>query len=158
MANQKNTFIDTITDKRCIPYNSTKTGTIQTVGKEVVGTGTLFLTQCKVGDWLVDLTQNEIHKIISVSDNFSMHIQEAFAVDLPALTAVVTVPRFPQAKEISVLIPFGSPNGLIDGKTLYAGVPYDTSKLSRSKSTGYDFVDPIIIDASGTTAGIIINY
>lgn len=138
--------------------------TLTSTGATALVNGTPDYTRlginCQIGDWIVDLSQNEIRKIVSIGDIHSATIESAFTVNLPASTALVVVKRSPQPKEISVLIPNGNPNGQIDGKALAAGVGYDVSKMGRSmsSSSGIDFVDPIIVDASGTTATININY
>lgn len=158
MANNNNVFYDTITNKRTVPYNSTKTGTIQTVGTDVIGTGTLFTTEVKVGDFLVDLTQNEVHKVVQIQDNTNMYIQEAFTVNLPAATAVVISPSVPRPKEISLLVPVGNPDGKINGKTLIAGAGFNVSKMAKDINGRPDFVDTIVVDATGTSMVVQINY
>ena len=158
MANSKNTFTGSITDKRTIPYDSAKTGTIETVGKEVIGAGTLFTTQCKVGDFLVDLTQDEVHKIVSIDTATIMQIQEAFTVDIPAVTAIRISPSVPRPKEISVLIPTGNAVGEIEGKSWDAGISWSASKMNKDRNGISDSIDPIVVDATGTTMLITINY
>lgn len=226
MANSKNDFTDVITDKRTIPYNVTKQGTISTIGKNVKGsyamayntlvgtfkigeivtgttsgatatinqdsgtslnllnisgifqnaevltgatsgataavngapTYTLFTQQCRVGDFLVSLTQNEVHKISFITDDGSMQIQEAFGSDLTSVPIVIS-PSVPRPKEISVLIPTGNPNGLIDGVTLTAGVAWNASKTAQYNNGIVDgFIDPITVDATGTSMIIQIVY
>lgn len=158
MANSKNTFNSSITDKRTIPFDLLKTGTIATIGKDVIGTGTLFTTQVKVGDFLVDLTQNEVHKVVDISTNTLMHIQEAFGADIVAGTAIRISPSVPRPKEISLLIPSGGASGLIEGVTWVAGITWSSSKIGTYNNGRNDFINPIIADATGTNMLVTINY
>lgn len=229
MSNNKNTFTGTVTDKRTIPYNVTKQGTINTVGKSVQGsdgltyntlvgtigignlvtgstsgatgtvyadngtvvnlsditgvfsnlevltftnsagtttataavngvpTYTLFTQQCKVGDFIYNATQSEVHKIIAISSDISMLIQEAFGSDLVGQALLVS-PCVPRPREISVLIPTGNPSGLIDGQTITEGVAWTASKMNQYNSGLGSFIDPVIVDATGTTMTVTINY
>jgi hypothetical protein len=150
MSNQKNTFYDVVTDKRTVPYNSTKTGTITTLAKDVVGVGTLFTTELKAGDWIYVAAQNELRQITGVFDDTSLEITHGFTVELAAAPIIVT-PKS-DLVEISAVIPTGSAPGEIDGKVLYAGLGMSWGKASRERSHApTDFVDPIIINGTGTT-------
>jgi hypothetical protein len=150
MANIKNTFFDSITDKRSIPYNSTGTGTIETIGNNLRGAGTLFKTELKVGSWIVSLTQDEVRKVISIESDTAATLQAGFTVDIAAASALVYCPPS-RYVEISVVIPPGLAAGEIDGKALPAGVPVGWGKGSRERSATRDLVDPIIVDAADTT-------
>jgi hypothetical protein len=230
MANNKNNFTSSITNKRTIPFNITKQGTINTVGKGVQGsngltyntlvgtigignvvtgstsgaygtvyadsgtvvnlnningvfvdtevltfrntagtsvataavngvpTYTLFTKQCMVGDFIYNATQSEVHKIVYISDDISMQIQEAFGSDLVAQALIVS-PCVPRPKEISVLIPNGNPAGVVDGVTWPAGIAWTDSKTSQYNNGRDDGqIDPIVVDATGTTMIVNINY
>lgn len=230
MSNSKNTYVGSITDKRCVPFNVTKQGVISTFGKGVQGsdsltyntlvgtigignivtgstsgaygtvyansgtvlklsningvfsnteiltfrnaagtsvataavngvpTYTLFTKQCVVGDFIYNATQSEAHKIVYISDDISMQIQEAFGTDLVAQLLLIS-PSVPRPKEISVLIPNGNPNGIIDGVTWPAGIAFSVSKdgqYNNGRDDGQP--DPIIVNATGTTMIVNINY
>lgn len=225
MSNNKNNFTDSITDKRCIPYNITKQGTINTFGKNVQGsdgltyntlvgtpvvgtivtgstskaygtiysdtgtifylsdingvftngevlsgpgftavvngvpTYTLFTKQCMVGDFIYNAAQTEVHKIVFISNDLSMQIQEAFGSNLVNQSLIIS-PCVPRPKEIAILIPTGNAAGLIDGVSIPAGVSWDASKLSQNMtSTGLgNYIDSVIVDATGTVMIIQINY
>jgi len=137
----------------------TDNATAVTAAVNGVPTYTLFTKQCKVGDFLYNAAQTEIHKIVYISNDLSMQIQEAFGSVL-ANQAVIVVPFIPHPKEISVIIPTGSAAGLIDGVTWPVNTQYKASKLNQSMtSSGIgQFVDPIIIDGTGTTMIVNINY
>ncbi len=133
--------------------------TTATAAVNGIPTYTLFMQQCQVGDFIYNATLSEVHKITYISDNLSMQIQEAFGSDLTAQSLLI-VPFIPHPKEISVLIPNGNPAGTIDGVAWPAGVSWTDSKINNGMtSTGIgQFVDPIIVDATGTTMLVEINY
>jgi len=147
-------------DTEVLTFTNTLTGaTTATAAVNGVPTYTLFMQQCVVGDFIYNDTQSEVHKITSISDNMSMQIQEAFGSDLTAQSLLI-VPFIPHPKEISVLIPAGNPSGTIDGAAWPAGVGYTASKINQGMtSTGIgQFIDPIIVNATGTTMLVEINY
>ena len=150
MANNKNSFFDSITDKRTVPYNQALTGTyaIAAGSKNVVGTVTRFITELKKGDWLIDLTNDEIRRVTSIQSNTLATIDSAFTNAIAAETDFTPASRL---VEISVVIPSGVAPGEIDGKALPAGTPVSWGKGSREGSAVRDLVDPIIVDAVGSS-------
>ncbi len=152
MANYKNSNSEIISTLRTVPANSTKTGTIETDGKNVIGTGTAFTTEVKVGDWLCSLSASEIRKIVNIEDDTNMYLEEGFTADLAALSTIVTCPISPY-KEISYLN-VGSGTGKIDGLNVAQGEYGCWGKTSLAIDSRKDFVDPIIVD--GTSSNIKI--
>lgn len=123
-----------------------------------VPTYTLFTQQCKVGDFIYNATQSEVHKIVFISSDLSMAIQEAFGSDLVAQALLIS-PCSPRPKEISIIIPNGNPAGLIDGVSWPAGLGWDSSKVAQYNNGKNDGqIDPLILDATGTTMICQINY
>ena len=58
----KNTVFNIISNgKDTIPLSVTKTGTIKSDELVVTGTGTLFLSEVKVGDWIFSPTPQYIY-------------------------------------------------------------------------------------------------
>jgi hypothetical protein len=158
MANYKNTVYNLITDKRTIPYNAAGTGTIETAGNWVIGTGTLFTTEMPRGSWLVDESQNEIRYVESVESDTKAYISQPFSIDI---TAGAT-PSIIHAKDTNVVsIALSCPSGAsadptVDGVTFPKGNTVSFSKDSREKSGKRDLVDPIILDASATVTGVLV--
>lgn len=157
MANFKNTNYLPITAKQTLPTNVAGTGTLSTEGINVVGDGTLFLSEMQVGSWLVDLTQNEIRKVVRVDSDTSAVLDVAFSSDLAALTAVDVIPSSSLGvKAISVGIKSGLADGEIDGEVFSNGYDITFSKDSNQATSQRDLIDPIIVDGTGTTIISII--
>lgn len=157
MANFKNTIYEYTTTKRTVPLSGTKTGTCITEGTIVTGTGTSFLSEMPAGSWLVDLSANEIRKVIRVDSDTSAVLQQAFTVDLASAAPDVILASDLNIVTISLSIPTGGANGEIDGVTFPVGQSITFSKDGRSTSSTRDFIDPLIVDATGTTMMILIS-
>lgn len=158
-TNYKNTVYKYYNNtKNTFPAYATKTGTITIASgqKIAVGAGTAFTTELKVGGWLYIPAQNELRKITGIHTDTSLAIDYAFTSAVAALTAVLYIEPN-NYKEISVAIPIGSGNGVLDGETLPAGIGVSFSKASRgaNQSGVEDLVDPVIIDVTGTQATVI---
>ncbi len=65
-----------------MPTTVAKTGTFSSVGTAIVGTGTLFTTEFKVGDVLWSSSNNEGQVIVSVLTDTQMVTQLAFTADV----------------------------------------------------------------------------
>lgn len=154
-TNYKNSFIESFQIKRTIPVNATKTGTLVTAGVKVIGTGTLFTTEAKVGDWIYVAAQNELRRIVSISDNLSLTIDNAFTTPLAGGVFVLT-PKS-DLKEITVIV---GPGGaaVIDGVSVPASSTWTFDKTQRERTSGpNDFIDPIIVDATGGTTAYVVT-
>lgn len=154
MANYKNSEYAVLTTKDTFPRSATKTGTMSVTAKQIVGNGTLFLTELHVGDWIFVTAQTEIRRVMEITDNTHATIDRAFTANIGAGAAVIVTPAS-QYCEIGVVIPPALGNGQIDGVAFYAGVPMTFSKASRDQSAQNDFVDPIIVDGIGTAIMVI---
>jgi hypothetical protein len=132
------------------------TGSISLATAVVNGTPayTLFKKQCKVGDFLVSITQDEVHKITFISDDGSMQIQEPFGTDLSSVPIVIS-PSVPRPRKISISN-MGGASGTIDGVTFPAGVS-ETFSVEDKYNNGTQ-VDPIVCNATGTTFMVQITY
>lgn len=75
-------FSSSVTNKSTFPAPSTKTGTIDhdNTSKWIVGTGTAFLTECMVGDYLY--ANDELRKITDIDSNTRMQVESAFGANL----------------------------------------------------------------------------
>jgi len=149
-----NTQFITTTSKITVPATATKTGTLKTTGTDVIGTGTKFVSEYRIGDYLPKLSTNELQKIVAIANDTNMYLEAAFAVDLPALTAATVVP----ASRIKILeyAVTGAGAGAIDGQTVKAGSKGKWEK-PRQGTSQIDFLDPVIIDGSGTTIELTIT-
>jgi hypothetical protein len=156
MADDKNTVYYSIVGvEDTIPASTTGTGTIAVTGTGVFGTGTDFKSEVQAGGWLVDFAQNEIRKIIKVNSDTSATLQESFTLDIAPSTALIFVAREDlNVRELSFYA--DTVDALLDGSTLQAGVAVDLGKTGNSKEHKTSFIDPVIIDATGTTVYVLI--
>lgn len=61
-------------------------GTISSLGVAVSGTGTVFLSEVKPGDYLYDPASNKVRKVRVVTSNTALTLETAFPVNMVALT------------------------------------------------------------------------
>ncbi len=158
MTNFKNDKFYTIADdKQSIPVSASGTGTISTTGKAVKGVGTLFMSELRMGSWLVDLTQNEVRKVIRTESNTLVFLDNAFTVNIAALTTpnIISNTKL-NIRQISVSIDPALANGEIDGTVLLAGAALEFGKPSDNSRNSFAFIDPLIADATGTEIQVTI--
>lgn len=143
-----------ISDKRSIPFNVNGTGTIATHGQAVVGTGTLFTTEMPAGSYLVDLTNWEVRRVYRVDSDTLAFLELVFTNDMvPGSTAKIIANYKCKVKEISIKT---SGAALLDNSAFTGELTL--SKTGNSRSSRIDLIDPIIVDASGTTMQVEILY
>jgi len=160
MANFKNTIYDYYSNvHNTAPASSVKTGTIETQGTAVLGTGTKFLTEIGVGGWIFVAAQSEIRKVVAIESDTKAFMDKPFTADLAALSACVAVSyNDSKAVSIAVQVPAGAATDIsIDGKTMPKGTSVSFSKDSRDISGRNDSVDPLIVNATGSVAQILIQ-
>lgn len=154
VTNKKNSVYYQIDNtKAVVPASSTKTGTIVSSDILVTGTNTLFLSEVKPGDWLADIvTNNEVRRVQKVFDNTTLSIDSAFTAALVGAAVVVVRSR---AKQVS-LGNAGGADGTLDGVVMEAGETVTYPKSNKNPD-GSDFIDPIIVDATGTRVKVSIT-
>lgn len=159
MANFKNSLYYLVTDKRTVPANANATGTIKTVGTAVIGTNTLFKTEMPIGSWLVDESQDEIRQITRVESDTLAYFGNAFTSDI-SLGTTPSVIHSKDAKPVSIAvsIPASANDGEVDGATFTKGSSLSFSKDSTGRSDARSLVNPIIVDGTGTTIQVLIQY
>jgi hypothetical protein len=156
--NNKNSIYYVSTINQTVPLSTIQTGTIETLDSAVVGTGTKFKTEMPAGSWLVDLTQNEIRKVKDVESDVLAYVDAPFTLDLAALTALnVILAKDAKCVSIALQVPAGGAAATLDGYPFPAGTSVAFSKDSRDHSAARDLVDPVIIDASGTSVQVLIQ-
>lgn len=157
MANNKNSNYKYITDKRTVPFNETATGTASTNGKRVDGVATAFKTELQAGSWIVDLTNDEIRQVDNVVSDTVAYLTEAFTLDLVLGAFEIIKNSNCAVVSISVQVLSSAATDIaIDGETFPKGASITFSKDSRDTTKSKDFVDPIILDATGSTAMLLI--
>lgn len=156
MANNKNSNYKYINDKRTVPFNDTATGTASTNGKRVDGVATLFRTELQVGSWIVDLPNDEIRQVDRVDSDTVAYLTEAFTTDLVLGAFEIIKNSNCNVVSISVQVPSGAAaNAYIDGEVFIKGTSLTFSKDSRDTNKSKDFIDPIIVDATGTSVQVL---
>lgn len=135
-----------------IPLSIAETGTITTVGQSVTGVGTAFTTQFVEGDWLFVAAQSEIRQITRIISDTLMVIGLGFTVDISVGITPVKTPKSP-FKVISVTNSGAAAGTLTtqDGIVSCApgyGATWD--KGARHQTGTYDYVDPVVVNATGT--------
>lgn len=154
--NYKNDNVEILSGEvATIPRATTGTGTIAATSVSVTihGTGTLFLTDLKVGNWLCDLTNYEVRKIKSVVTDTLVIIDRPFSNALTT-TAVNTVDTNDLVQEVFAVIKDGLADGVVDGKVMTNGVPFLWGRKSSIQISDANKVDPITFNATGTTITI----
>lgn len=141
-----------------VPLSTEGTGTISTEGDAVIGVGTLFTTELPKGSWVIDYANNELRQVVRVDSDTRAYLAEPFTSDLAALSVLDKIHTMDcDAVSISVqVLSSAAANITIDGETFPKGASITFSKDSRDRSGKRDLVDPIIVDATGSTAMVLI--
>jgi hypothetical protein len=151
----KNSKIITLTSQDSIPQASSGTGTLTSAGngQQIVGSGTAFLTELNIGDWIYIKAQNEFQKVEVITSDTELYLTEAFTVALSGSAFHITASS--RYTEISFLVT-GAANVTADGITFTPGTAQTYSKASATGSFAREFVDPIDINATGSSVLITV--
>jgi len=154
--NFKNTVYYPITGVAdTVPASSTGTGTMAVTGKGVIGTGTAFKTELERGSWIVDFAQGEIRKVTDIDSDGLAYIDKPFSLNIAASTALTYIKHSDlNMKELSIYA--DSTDAVLDGETLQANVGVDLGKSGNSRQGLTSFIDPVIVDATGTVVYVLI--
>ena len=158
MANYKNTDYYRITNtKTTVPAPANGTGTIETVGDAVKGTGTAFLSEMRAGAWLTKVASDEVRKVLRVESDTLAYLDNGFTVDIAAASTPSIINSIDMnIRGLSVAILSGLADGEIDGTVFDNGDSVVFGKFSDNKDGFKSFVDPIIVDAVGTDVKVTI--
>lgn len=148
-----------LTTLTSVPAPTTGTGTIETAGKVVIGTGTLFSTELPAGSFVLSLAAGELRKVVKVNSNTSAILDYAFSAPIAALSTLYFIPEDKtHIAEISAIAATGAGAFDINGVVWPEAVEYKASKANRERMSGVDFVDPIIVDGTGSTVKVSLIY
>lgn len=153
MSNNKNSIYYLLISSDVVPASQTKTGTIETHGINVIGTGTLFLSEVKPGDFIVDITNTEARKVTTRRDNLYLAIDSPFTSDLAAGTLLKVVRS--RAKEVSIANE-GAAAATVDGVPLPINSVITLPKSNKNPN-GSDFIDPLFVNATGTEVYVLLT-
>jgi hypothetical protein len=150
----KNTNIINLTSQDSIPQASSGTGTISSAGsgQHIVGSGTAFLTELDIDDWIYIKGQNELKKVEVIMSDTELYLTEAFTVALSGSAFHITPAS--RYTEISFLVS-GASNVTVDGIAFTTGTSQTYSKSSSNGSFNQKFVDPIDVNATGS--GVLVT-
>jgi hypothetical protein len=145
----KNNSIKHITTLTPFPLPITKTGTVDSSGTVVTGTGTDFSKEVQVGDWMWD--GSELKEIIGVSyDRETLNVDSAFSV--PLVGAALNVVPKSEYEEISVSN-VGNMDTTIDGEVFVKGLSASWDKAEKMPGST---VDPLVLD--GATSPLTVQF
>jgi len=149
----KNTYDTPITTLEVVPSADTLTGTIDVAAGStvVVGTSTDFYHEAAPGDFL--WANNELREIIGISTSFDvMNINAPFSA--PVVAANLEVVKKAQIKTLS-LRNDGGAVALVDGNPLPNGGSI-TFNRDSSNIGGDEYIDPVIVDGTGTSVAVLV--
>jgi len=149
----RNQYGPPITTLTPFPLPETKTGVIDSSLTVVKGIGTDFTEEdIRKGDFLWNQAQGELRKIVGKS-----YSSEILNIDVPFTIALAGAPlvivKAGQVKAVS-LSNVGGVSGTIDGEIIDV---LQTISFGRNESgTGGDeYIDPVIVDGTGTKIQIL---
>jgi len=142
-----------LTSKDTVPASTTGTGTIEVIGTEVIGTGTKFKTELKENDFIVDFTQDEIRRVVRISDDTNAYLDLPFTINISA----GTTPKYVQQSRFTEVSwrNAGAAQAGVNGTLVQPGDAGSIRKTSKNQSDHAAFVDPTILD--GATSKFLIQ-
>lgn len=132
------------------PRATTGTGTITAYNARIVGSGTNFIGEVQVGDYIYSKAQNSFRKVKQINSDTELIIDRAFGSAVSAATLYIT-PKDGYT-EVSALVT-GAGAGEIDNISFTQG----QGNTWRSMEI-YDKIYPIDIDATGTVIRVTFKY
>lgn len=143
--------------KVSIPQNESGSGTIVTFGEAIVGTGTSFLTQMIAGSYLVSIAQNECRRVVRVDSDTKAFLEKPFSYNLAVAAAPQIIKKHKASpREISIKIDSADADGQLDG-VAFSGI-LTLSKASSDRTSKWDNIDPVVVNALGTAIEVSILY
>lgn len=139
------------TTKDTVPPSLPFTPTATTVGDQLTISASADL---EVGDFIADLAQSEVRKIVRKTGDTTFRLDSGFTLDLTAAT-VVRVPK--NSAKVGVISIAADKGGdiTVNGQTLSSGssVTFTTSDIERA--TGSRYVEPVVVDGSANNATVV---
>ncbi len=134
-----------------VPFPIDGTGTIETVGTTINGTGTAFNTELEVGTIIWD-GDKEWRTVVSVKSDTLAVLDSAFSEDLAASSALfILAPKDNNAVEISAIAKTVEWDLVTtEIATIPPLIPINLSKAHRDRTFKSDLIPPCIIDATGS--------
>lgn len=137
--------------KSTAPRPESLTGTVDSENYHVIGTGTQFLSEVQVGDYVVNYTSNEVRRVKDVKSDTLLGLNKPFSSEMSS-AGLVIVPEN-NLTQFMVLENNGAAQASIDGESFRAGSRKEfgqlNGQLSRVRSP-----KPMIVDATGTQVDV----
>jgi len=148
MKNQNIFTYDNVQDS--IPKATAGTGTISNANNNlIIGVGTEFLTEAKIGDYIYIKAQNDFRLIENIVSDTELVISTAFGSALSGASYDITpTPIYTQVKIMAVT---GAPD--IDGFALANGKELEFSK--QEHGIGADYVLPIDVNCTSSRVATV---
>ncbi len=152
--------------KATAPLNEVGTGTIATIKLGIIGSGTLFKSELKVGSYIIDFTNNQMKRVVEVTSDTTAILESAFGTDLAPSSQMDYIPAWKtNVREIAAIVPVYKQDnttaniwGKMDNIDTPPGIGVNFSKAQRDRSSGSDVVVPVIMDATGTQIFVTLTF
>ena len=142
-------------DKDTVPRSASVTGTIETVKKKVIGSGTKFTSEFQAGDYLYVAAKSEVKRITNIASDTEMTLESAFSSDVAAGGTPKLVKRM-TARYVEINN-IGGGIAVLDGQNMANNTKVVFEKTPWGSSTAFsDLVDPVILDAAPSDCQITI--
>jgi hypothetical protein len=142
------------TTKDTAPASVAFAPTATTVGNQM--TLSAASTALIVGDYIVDLSQNEVKKVVYKSDDINYRLDSAFTADLTAATVKRVARNSAKYGMISIAADKGGDIS-VAGITISSGSSITLSVSELDRATGSKHVTPVVVDGSTNNATVLVQ-
>lgn len=126
------------------PATQSVSGIVSSSDVLITGTSTTFTSQISAGDWLVNISTNEAHKVMNVISDTQLELESAFTAPLSGSTVAKI-----KDKTVKYLYAvFITASGTIRGVTQSSSSAWPVNIPWPSPSYD-DFMEPILITPGG---------
>lgn len=132
------------------PRSTTGTGTITAYNNRIVGSGTDFIGEIQVGDYIYSKAQNAFRQVKAIMSDTELIIDRAFGSAISAATLYIT-PKTGYSEVSAIVTAAGA--GEIDGISFAQNNGNTWTSLDR-----FDKIYPIDIDATGTVIRVTYKF
>ena len=134
------------TEKDTLPRSTVATGTISAVNglnKKIVGVGTAFTTEFRIGDWVYVPTEDELRKVEFIVNDTELTVSEGFTNAFSGVAFNITPKSTFRLLSWSCI----SGSAVVDGVAVSPGESDSKTDIQGSAYAGLP--DPVLIDATG---------
>ena len=144
--------IDGVQDS--VPSSSAGTGTITSVNNKmlIIGVGTAFSSEFRLGDYIYIKGQNDFREVVSIMNDTELIIDRPFDVNLSASAFDIT-PRVTH-KEHSITVD----SGTVLLNNVQFSVKSGVSEQMKDTDLNLKKLTPVDVNATGGVAIVVIQY